>query len=101
MSVGIVGGHAGQFVIDELRREVIPSDMVWTQRETRRSSTLILAGQMQTTVILDAGSGVEPEAGERFVQKIQDYASQAPYLVLTGSLPPSLPAGYYAEIVSR
>jgi 1-phosphofructokinase family hexose kinase len=101
MSLGIVGGHTGQFVVDELRREDIPTDMVWTQSETRRSSTLILTGRMETTVILDAGSRIEVEAGERFVQKIQDYASQAPYLVLTGSLPPSLPAGFYAEIVSR
>jgi fructose-1-phosphate kinase PfkB-like protein len=56
---------------------------------------------METTVILDAGSRIEPQAGERFVEKIQYYASQAPYLVLTGSLPPSLPADFYAEIVSR
>jgi 1-phosphofructokinase family hexose kinase len=101
MSLGIVGGFSGQFIVDQLAEESIPADMVWMEKETRRSSTLILAGQMQTTVVLDSGSSVEPEVGERLIQKIQMYADQAPFLVLTGSLPPELPASYYAEIVSR
>ena len=101
LSLGIVGGHTGQFILDELRQEGIPADMVWTENESRRSSTLIAAGQMQTTVVLDSGSCVEPGAGQRLVEKIQDYAAQAPYLVLTGSLPPELPSRYYAEIVSQ
>jgi 1-phosphofructokinase family hexose kinase len=101
LSLGIVGGHAGQFIIDELRREGIPADMVRTEDESRRSSTLITEGQMQTTVILDAGSLLEPGAGSRLEQKILGYADQAPYMVLTGSLPPSLPSSYYAGIVSQ
>jgi 1-phosphofructokinase family hexose kinase len=101
LSLGIVGGHSGQFIIDELRREGIPADMVRTENESRRSSTLITEGQMQTTVILDSGSFLEPGAGERLVQKILACAAQAPYLVLTGSLPPSLPPSYYAGIVSQ
>ena len=101
LSLGIVGGHTGQFIIEELEREHIPNDMVWAKNETRRSSTLILSGQMQTTVVLDSGTSVEPEAAEILIQRIQDYASQAPYLVLTGSLPPTLPSHYYADIVQR
>ena len=101
MSLGIVGGHAGQFIVDELKRERIPNDMIRAKNETRRSSTLILSGKMQTTVVLDSGSGVETEAGELLAQKIQAYGPQAHYLVLTGSLPPSLPSHYYADIVRR
>jgi fructose-1-phosphate kinase PfkB-like protein len=100
LSLGIVGGHTGQFIVGELLREGIPVDMVWTENESRRSSTLIAEGQMQTTVILDSGSPLEPGAGERLKQKILDYAGQSPYLVLTGSLPPALPSNYYAGIVS-
>ena len=101
LSLGIVGGHTGQFIIEELQREHIPNDMVWAKNETRRSSTLILSGQMQTTVVLDSGTSVEPEAADILIRRIQDYASQAPYLVLTGSLPPTLPSHYYADIVQR
>ena len=101
LSLGIVGGHTGRFIIEELRREQIPHDMAWTKNETRRSSTLILSGQMQTTVVLDSGSSVEPEAGDALSHKIQDYAAHTRYLVLTGSLPPPLPSNYYADIVQQ
>jgi 1-phosphofructokinase family hexose kinase len=101
LSLGIVGGHTGKFIVEELQREQIPNDMVWAKNETRRSSTLILPDQMQTTVVLDSGARVEQEAAEILIQRIQDYASQAHYLVLTGSLPPTLPSHYYADIIQR
>jgi len=56
---------------------------------------------MQTTVILDSGSDVSIEAGDQLIYKVQAYASQAPFLVLTGSLPPSFPSSYYADIVRK
>ncbi len=101
LSLGIVGGHTGRFIVEELQREHIPNDMAWTKNETRRSSTLILSGQMQTTVVLDSGTSIEPEAGDCLLQKIQDYAAQARYLVLTGSLPPTLPSHFYADIIQQ
>jgi len=99
MSLGILGGHNGRFISEEMSREKIPGDMVWTQNESRRSATFVSTSEMQVTVILDAGSPVDHAAGEQLIQKIQEYAPRAPYLVLTGSLPPSLPSSYYAEII--
>lgn len=101
LSLGIVGGHAGRFIVDELDREQMPHAMAWGKNETRRSATLVLSGQMQTTVVLDSGNNVDIEAGELLLQRIQEHAWQAPYLALTGSLPPSLHSHYYAEIIRR
>jgi fructose-1-phosphate kinase PfkB-like protein len=56
---------------------------------------------MQTTVILESGSSVSLEAGDQLIHKIQSYASRTPFLVLTGSLPPSFPTSYYADIVRK
>jgi len=75
--------------------------MVWTQNEPRRSTSLIFPEQMQNTVFLDSGSSVDSEAGDQLMNKIRAYASRAPFLVLTGSLPPSLPPRYYADIVQE
>jgi 1-phosphofructokinase family hexose kinase len=99
LSLGIVGGYAGKFIVSELERECIPSDMLWTPTETRRSTSLVFSEQMQTTVILDSGSSINLDAGDQLIRKIQAYASRAPFLVLTGSLPPSFPSKYYADIV--
>jgi tagatose 6-phosphate kinase len=101
LSLGIVGGHTGRFIIEELQREQIPNDMAWAKNETRRSSTMILSGQMQTTVVLDSGISVDPEAGDCLLAKIQDYASLSRYMVLTGSLPPTLPSRFYADIIQQ
>jgi fructose-1-phosphate kinase PfkB-like protein len=54
---------------------------------------------MQTTVILESGSGVDSETGNRYIELIRSYAHQAPFLVLTGSLPPGFPTAYYASII--
>ena len=99
MSMGILGGHSGRFISDEMGREKIPGDMVWTQNETRRSATFVSTSERLVTVVLDSGYHIDLTAGDQLVEKIQTYASRAPYLVLTGSLPPSLPTNYYAEIV--
>jgi len=99
LSLGIIGGYSGRFISSELERENIPFDMVLTSNETRRSATFISSEQMQATVILDPGSWIEPAAGDQLVQKVKSFAPQAPYLVLTGSLPPSFPSSYYAQIV--
>ncbi|RPJ42401.1 MAG: hypothetical protein EHM21_12860, partial [Chloroflexi bacterium] len=98
LSLGIVGGYTGRFILDELAREKIPTDMVWIEQETRRSSTLISAGRMQNTVVLDTGNPTPVEVGLRLRQKIHAHALEAPYLVLTGSLPPGFPEQFYAEI---
>ncbi len=98
LSLGIVGGHSGRFILDELAREEIPTDMVWVDQETRRSTTLISPGQIQNTVVLDSGNPIPLEGGSQLRQKILSHALEAPFLVLTGSLPPGFPHRFYAEI---
>jgi 1-phosphofructokinase family hexose kinase len=99
MSLGILGGHSGRFISEEMSRENIPGDMAWSQNETRRSATFVSTNQTLVTVVLDAGNVIEQAAADQLVKKIHTYARRAPYLVLTGSLPPALPPSYYAEIV--
>ena len=99
LNLGIVGGHAGRFIADELARENIASDFVWVDQETRRSSTIISLEAMQTTVMLDSGTRITPEDGDRLHARVAAHVQEAPFLVLTGSLPPGLPAHYFADIV--
>jgi 1-phosphofructokinase family hexose kinase len=99
LSLGILGGYTGQWVASELEREGILSDPVWVETETRRSSTLVVPSRMETTVALDAGNPAGLAAGDLLKHKIQCHARRAPYLVLTGSLPPEFSQSYYAEIM--
>ena len=95
LSLGIVGGHSGRFIAAELAREGIPHDLVWVDQETRRSSTIISIEAMKTTVMLDSGNQITLEDGDRLLENVMAHAHEAPFLVLTGSLPPGLPASYF------
>ena len=99
LSLGMVGGTSGQYIRQELEREGIPHELVWTKNETRRSSTLIDTRLLQTTVVLDAGEPVELENGRELIARTRQYAKQAKYLVLIGSLPHGLPTSYYADFI--
>ncbi len=50
LSLGIVGGLSGQFITEELAREGIDADMVWSEYETRRCSTVLTPDRHETTV---------------------------------------------------
>jgi len=99
LNLGIAGGHNGRFIAAELEREQIAADLVWMEQETRRSSTIISPAHQQTTVVLDAGMPVTEVDGQQLIEKILEHVLEAPYLVLTGSLPPGLPSRYYRSII--
>lgn len=101
LSLGIVGGSSGQFIVDELQREGIASAMVWAGHETRRCSTMVAAGLKQTMVVLENGSPVGDEARLALTGKVLAHAAKAPFITLTGSLPPDFPDDYYAMLIDK
>jgi 1-phosphofructokinase family hexose kinase len=101
LSLGIVGGTSGQFIVNELARESIASDMVWTEKETRRCVTIPLTGGNQTTVVLEAGGPVGDHARQELMARALGHANRAPFLTLNGSLPPDFPDDFYAVIIQE
>ncbi len=101
LSLGIVGGSSGQFIVDELQNEGIASDMVCAGYETRRCSTMVVPGLKQTTVVLENGSPVGDEARVALTDKVLAHAVKAPFITLTGSLPPDFPDDYYAMLIHK
>jgi tagatose 6-phosphate kinase len=101
LCLGIVGGHMGRFVVDELAREGIAHDMVAVDTETRRCSTIFAEGLPDVTVLLEPGHPAGQQAGDQLGERVMCHSEEAPYLVLAGSLPPDLPADYYATLIKR
>lgn len=101
LCLGFVGGHAGQFVVEELAREGIAHDMVAVGTETRRCITVFAEGLPDVTVLLESGQPAGELAGDQLGEQVMCHAEEAPYLVLAGSLPPDLPANYYASMIER
>ncbi|MCC6803324.1 MAG: hypothetical protein IT319_10590 [Anaerolineae bacterium] len=101
MSIGIVAGSSGEFIVSELAREGIPAEVIWGERETRRTATMPVAELRQSTGILEPGVPSGARARDAFTEMVLRCADLAPFVTLTGSLPPDFPVDYYASLIAQ
>jgi fructose-1-phosphate kinase PfkB-like protein len=73
---------------------------VWSEAETRRCSTLLFDGSPDTTVVLEPGPVVGGAVRDALTACVMQHLPEAPYLILTGSLPPDFPAAYFAVLTA-
>jgi 1-phosphofructokinase family hexose kinase len=99
LSLGIVGGRSGQFILDELARERIEADFVQAAHETRRCSTIVASHPAEVTVVLEDGQPYGALSREALTERVRLHAADARFFVLTGSLPPDFPEHYYADLI--
>jgi 6-phosphofructokinase 2 len=79
--------------------EGIPHDLILGEQETRQSCTIVIPGQRTTTVILEAGTPLDAKALLGITKRTLHYASQAPFLTFTGSLPANVANTFYEKLV--
>ena len=75
--------------------------MIWGSQETRQSCTIIIPDQRSTTVILEAGTPLDAEAVRAISRTHPALCQNAPFLALTGSLPPNVPNDFYQNLVQE
>ncbi len=97
--VGTVGGDTGRFIANQLDLEGIPHDLIWGDQETRQSCTIVIPGERSTTVILELGTPLTEDSVRAISERTLRHAGNAPFLALTGSLPPNLPNDYYQNLI--
>jgi 1-phosphofructokinase family hexose kinase len=101
LSLGIVGGSSGQFILDELAREGIAADMVPAALESRRTVTLPIAGSGETTVVIENGAPAGEEARTMLAAAVLEHAADTPVIVFTGSIPPDFPDDFFGGLISQ
>jgi len=101
LSIGIAGGNSGHFIAKELDKENIPHRLIRNATESRHTITFTSPDMKDSTTILEAGTPVEPEVYDQFADVVFDCHRDAPWLALTGSLPPESPVGLYGDIIRR
>lgn len=92
---GFVGGFTGAFIEQELSRENIRFDFVKVLGDTRINIKLKSG---EETEINGQGPTISPEFADELMGKIQSLQPDD-VLVLAGSIPSSLPSGFYGKIV--
>ena len=98
---GLVGGRAGQQIVEGLTRENILNDVVRIAGESRTSTVVVDPTTMSQTEVIEYGPVVTPAELDDLLDKIEYLAKGASVLVLAGSLPRKVPEAFYATAMQR
>ncbi|HEU5157157.1 MAG TPA: 1-phosphofructokinase family hexose kinase [Streptosporangiaceae bacterium] len=97
--IGFAGGQGGQVVENELMAAGVAATLVPVAGETRRTVTVVETATGVATMLSEPGPAVTAAEWRDFTDRFTDLARKARVVVLTGSLPPGLPADAYAVLI--
>lgn len=98
---GLVGGRAGQQIVEGLTRENILNDVVHIAGESRTSTVVIDPTTMSQTEVIEYGPVVTSQELGALLDKLEFLAKGASVIVLAGSLPRKVPEDFYATAMVR
>jgi tagatose 6-phosphate kinase len=96
--LGLAGELTGQAVRSALAGTGVPGAFTEIAGETRRTLAVIDRDRGQTALFNEPGPRVSAAEYAAFLARYQAELAASTAVVLTGSLPPGLPAGSYAEL---
>jgi tagatose 6-phosphate kinase len=99
LALGFVGGLTGELVAEELFDAGLTALLTPIAGETRRTVTVVAAGNGDATVFNEAGPKVSTDEWRAFRDRLP--WARLGVLVCSGSLPPGLPEDAYAELAER
>jgi 1-phosphofructokinase family hexose kinase len=97
---GILAGHAGRWIADELAAERVDGRFVWGAGETRSSLSVADRETGKLTEFYESGSpatGHEWSELERLTSELLGFGS---WLALAGSMPPGTPQDGYSRMIA-
>lgn len=98
---GLVGGRAGQQIVEGLQRENILNDLIHIGGESRTSTAVVDPTTMTQTEVVEYGPVVTEQETEALLDKIEYLAKGARFVVLAGSLPRKVSEDFYAAVLQR
>ena len=96
---GLVGGRAGQQIVEGLTRENILNDFVHIAGESRTSTAVVDPTTMTQTEVVEYGPVVTEAETAGLLDKIEYLAKGARFVVLAGSLPRKVSEDFYATVL--
>jgi 1-phosphofructokinase family hexose kinase len=94
---GIAGGSTGHEIETGLRSEGIAGEFIHAEAESRRTVTVV--DGFSTTVFLEAGGQIDSRVFNDLAALVASRAPACSTVVISGSVPPTAPAGYPARLV--
>lgn len=99
-ATGFLGGYAGNFIEDYLKKEEVDCRFIRVDGETR-SNMNILADNGYVTEILEPGPEVDEERRQRFLVLYDALLDECELVVLSGSVASGLSDDIYAVLIEK
>jgi tagatose 6-phosphate kinase len=96
---GILGGHSGNFILENLDKSGINHDFHVINRESRTCIILIDCHNSSQTVINEDGPVLADAEIDAFIKKFSSIISKFKLLVISGSVPNSIKRNIYPELI--
>lgn len=101
VATGFAGGSTGRFIQADLGRRSITADFEESGGENRICTTVIDARSKTVTELRERGPVLTTADADRFLARFRRLVAGAGLVVISGSLPPGIPADFYRELVSE
>jgi 1-phosphofructokinase family hexose kinase len=98
VAVALLGGHAGRWIADELRREGVAVEVVPGPGETRTSLSAAPDGGGPLTEFYEPAPEVDEATWQALEAAVERVARDVRWVAVSGSLPPGAPDGAYARL---
>ncbi len=99
VTTGLLGGLAGSFIENELKKYKINNEFVKISGETRTCINITDQKNSTTTEVLEAGPKIKKPEIKRFIKRYKKLIKKADIITLSGSLPRGLDDEFYYELV--
>ena len=100
LALGLIGGTTGESVTAELAALAVPAAFTWVRGETRRTFTVVDGRTGEAALFSEPGPRITPDGYAEFRIRYASALAGCAAVVLSGSLPPGLPPGSYAELIT-
>lgn len=100
VATGIIGGHAGSWVEENLAHKGVRCDFERAAGESRTCINIIEPDGRQTE-FLEPGLQVDADTTAAFLRRFERLLASSAAVTISGSLPQGMPTDFYAELISR
>ncbi len=101
LALTVVGGTTGASIRADLATLGVPARWIETDVPTRVCTTILDDATGRTTELVENAAPLAKETLSATVAAFSEEARGATHVVLSGSLPPGTPAGFYRELMER
>jgi len=100
-ALGFMGGETGRRMEKGLNDLGIRTEFIYTAEETRTNIIIQEAGSEQHIKVNEHGPSVSQAEQAALLSLVERKVQPGEYWLLCGSLPPGLPADFYAQLIQR